>query len=714
GLGAARDPELLEKIGRATALEVAVTGIPWTFAPTLAVARDDRWGRSYESYSEDPEIVRAYAASMVRGIQGLPGSDEFLNSGHMLATAKHFLGDGGTRGGKDQGNTIATEQELFEIHGQGYVGALEAGVQTVMASFSSWNGQKMHGNRYLLTEILKERMGFDGFIVGDWNGHGQLPGCENESCAAAFNAGVDLFMAPEDWKALWHNTLAQAQSGEIPMERLDDAVRRILRVKLRAGLFEKGAPSTWPYAGKAEYMGSAEHRALAREAVRKSLVLLKNNGGLLPLDPGAKVLVTGPGADDIGMQSGGWTLSWQGTGNKNSDFPGATSIWQGIEAAVEAAGGQAVLSPDGRFEQRPDVAIVVWGESPYAEFQGDLNLLQYRPGDQRDLALLRTLQAEGIPVVSVFLSGRPLWVNPHINASDAFVAAWLPGSEGAGVADVLFTAPDGSPEYDFTGRLSFSWPGQADQGPLNAGEPGYDPLFALGYGLSGDSDTTVARLSEQGVSIESGSLADLDIFINRLSSPWALWTARRVDKSLATGFWYFERITDLEQAQFGEGFVRAQKADHRVQEDALRLTWPGSNGGIAGFGQDFEAIEEFSGNDLSGYLLAKGRLVFDMKLESRPPGRFELGLSCSLNTNGCGASYDLAAGFKDVPSNEWRTFSIDLGCFSEHGMDFTRTASPFVLFSDQPLELVLSDVRLVAGPFDNDADPCLPGGPDDW
>jgi len=393
GLGAARDPELIRRIGEATAAEIAVTGLDWDFGPVVAVARDDRWGRTYESYSEDPEIVSAYAAEMVKGLQGVAGTPAFLDGRHVVATAKHFLGDGGTTGGKDQGDNPAGEDELRDVHGGGYFAAIEAGVQTIMASFSSWQGRKMHGNADLLTGVLKEWMGFDGFVVGDWNAHGQLEGCSNSSCAAAFNAGVDMFMAPEDWKALWENTLAQVRSGEITMERLDDAVRRILRVKMRAGLFERSKPSDRPLAGDLDSFGSADHRELARRAVRESLVLLKNNGGLLPLARDQRVLVAGDGADDIGKQCGGWTISWQGDDNSNADFPGATSIWDGIRAAVESGGGEAVLSVDGSFETKPDVAIVVFGEDPYAEFQGDRETLEYGYSRPDDVKLLRKLRA---------------------------------------------------------------------------------------------------------------------------------------------------------------------------------------------------------------------------------------------------------------------------------------------------------------------------------
>jgi beta-glucosidase len=457
GLGATRDLDLIRRIGEITAVEMAVTGIDWSFSPVVAVARDDRWGRTYESYSEDPQLVRACAAKMIEGLQP-----------RVIATAKHFLGDGGTVGGKDQGDNVASEVELRDIHGAGYVEAIQSGMQTIMVSQSSWHGREMHGNRELLTVVLKERMGFDGFVVGDWNGHGQVPGCTNQSCAQAFNAGVDMFMVPDDWKALYESLLAQVKSGEIPQSRLDDAVRRILRVKMRAGLFTAGKPSQRPLGGKRERFGSADHRRVARQAVRESIVLLKNNGPVLPLRPQQSVLVAGDGADNIGKQSGGWTISWQGDGNSNSDFPGGTSIWGGIHATVEAAGGRATLSPDGTFQDKPDVAIVVFGEDPYAEWEGDRKTIIFE--DEKVLGILRRFKDARVPVVSIFLSGRPLWINPYLNASDAFVAAWLPGSEGEGIADVLFTAPDGAVRHDFRGKLSFSWPKLATQVTLNRGD----------------------------------------------------------------------------------------------------------------------------------------------------------------------------------------------------------------------------------------------------
>ena len=367
GLGAAHDTELVRRVGEATAAEVAASGIEWTFAPTLAVPQDLRWGRSYEGYSADPAQVAAYAAAMTQGLQGVLVAGRALAGDRVAASAKHFVADGGTLGGKDQGDAQIAESELIRTHVPGYPAAIDAGVLTVMASFSSWNGAKNHGNRALLTDALKGKMGFEGFIVGDWNGHAQVAGCSVTDCPAAINAGLDMYMAPDSWKGLFDNLVRQVRAGDVPMARLDDAVRRILRVKAKLGLLDAARPALHDH----DVIGAPAHLALAREAAAKSLVLLKNNGAVLPIQPGARVLVAGDGADNLGKQSGGWTITWQGTDLARSDFPNGRSIWDGIDAAVRNAGGTAVLSADGRFADKPDVAIVVFGEQPYAEFQGD-------------------------------------------------------------------------------------------------------------------------------------------------------------------------------------------------------------------------------------------------------------------------------------------------------------------------------------------------------
>ncbi|GAB3113615.1 glycoside hydrolase family 3 protein [Aestuariicella hydrocarbonica] len=683
GLGATHNPQLIRQIGAATAREVAVTGIDWVFAPTVATVRDDRWGRTYEGYSETPALIKQYAEQMTIGLQGSAHSSQLLDETRVVATAKHFIGDGGTLGGIDRGNNLSPEQELFDLHGQGYVSALSAGVQRVMASFNSWQGEKLHGSQYLLTEVLKNRMGFDGFVVGDWNGHAFVPGCSTKSCPQAINAGLDMFMAPDaDWKELYHNTIQQVRAGDIPLQRIDDAVSRILRVKLRAGLFDKGAPSTRAVAGREEILGSPEHRAIARQAVRESLVLLKNKNALLPLDPKLNVLVAGDGADHIGKQSGGWTLSWQGTGNANSDFPGATSIFDGIESAVEAAGGSATLSPDARYEQRPDVAIVVFGEDPYAEGQGDVQTLEYQPDGHTDLALLKRLKAAGIPVISVFLSGRPLWVNKELNASDAFVAAWLPGSEGAGVADVLFRQADGQIHYDFVGKLTFSWPNQPHHTTLNDDDKTYQPLFAQDYGLSvKDQDTLTDNLAEviDGAA-ESPTDQARSLFVSRALPPWQLLIGDTEYGQVPVN----GNTVTIPQVET----LTITAINKEVQEDARQVLWSGrSLGEVLLQGQA-------NGHDLTDMLQKNGALSLELRIDSEPTDKVHVRMDCGSQ---CTGSLEIRETLLQLKPKQWLPFSIDLRCFAQAGADFTHITKPLVLTTRGELSLSFANVKLEPG-----------------
>ena len=483
GLGAAHEADVMAEVATATAREVAATGIDWTFAPTLAVVRDDRWGRTYEGYSEHPDLVAEYAPRIVAGLQGVPGDAEFLGHGRVLATAKHFLGEGQTTDGRDQGDVECSEATLRDLHAGGHRMAITAGVQTVMAAYNSWNGTKVHGHRYLLTDVLKGALGFDGFVVSDWDGYLQVADDRGEACARSVNAGVDMLMVGVEWRRTYHDLLQQVSAGAVAMARVDDAVRRILRVKARANLVSNDPTARRRRIPDGTVVGSPAHRRLARRVVRRSLVLLKNQG-VLPLRRDIRILVAGDGAHNIGKQCGGWTLTWQGTGNENADFPNGTSIFEGFSRAVEKNGGAVRLSPDGEFGgEVPDVAVVVFGEEPYAEGDGDRAHLSFSSLDSKPVAILRKLKERGIPTVSVFLTGRPMWVNPELNASDAFVVAWLPGTEGGGVADVLLRGPNGEVGHDFHGRLSFSWPRHSLHTPLNVGDRDYAPLFPYGYGL---------------------------------------------------------------------------------------------------------------------------------------------------------------------------------------------------------------------------------------
>jgi beta-glucosidase len=470
GLGATRDPALVERAARATAEEVVATGPNWTFAPGVIVGRDERWGRTYESYGEEPGLVGALGAAAIRGFQtARPAAPTSL-----LACAKHFLGDGGTAGGQDQGDTRCDEPALRRLFLAPYVEAVNAGVGSVMISFSSWNGVKMHAQQRLITDVLKGELGFAGFTVSDWAAIDQLPGDYAAQIATAMNAGLDMFMIPNGpGKKNNYATFAEllrdhVRAGRVPPSRLDDAVRRILRVKLAWGVFDR------PFARREALgeIGSPAHRTIARECVRRSLVLLKNDRAALPLQHPRRLLVLGSAADDLGAQCGGWTISWQGAHGEVT--PGGTTILAGLRATAPA-GCTVVFDPAGENVGAADAVVVVVAEEPYAEGKGDRADLRLPPSD---LALLQAARAAKGPVILVMLSGRPQILGEALAASDAIVAAWLPGPEGAGVGDVLFGAAKP------VGKLPVSWPRSMAQIPINVGDANYSPLFPFGFGLS--------------------------------------------------------------------------------------------------------------------------------------------------------------------------------------------------------------------------------------
>jgi beta-glucosidase len=474
GLGATRNPGLVSMAARATASEVRATGINWTFSPVVAVPQDERWGRTYEGFSEDPSLVRLLGNEAVFGYEGSNLSDP----SSIVACAKHYMGDGGTKWGTgnpplpiDQGDTQVDEATLRRIHLPGYLGALDAGIGTIMISFSSWNGVKMTGNHYLLTDVLKGELGFEGFLVSDWGAIDQLPGrTYGEQVKLAVNAGMDMGMIPYKHQQFFSTLKSLVQSGDVPISQIDDAVRRILRVKFALGLFDRSPLTDRSYQAR---FGSQEHREVAREAVRQSLVLLKNYRGLLPLPKSLqRIFVAGANADDIGHQCGGWTITWQGgTGNIT---PG-TSVLQAIRQSVSPA-TEVRFSPDGTNAAGADVAIVVIGENPYAEgWGGDTANLDLYP---RDFAAISNVKAAHVPMVVILISGRPMILGTALDDADAFVAAWLPGTEGQGVADVIFG------DYSPTGKLPCSWPRSNSQIPINIGDPNYDPLFPYGFGLT--------------------------------------------------------------------------------------------------------------------------------------------------------------------------------------------------------------------------------------
>ncbi|QJE02178.1 glycoside hydrolase family 3 protein [Massilia forsythiae] len=703
GLGAARDPALVGAIAAATGRAVRATGIAWAFAPTVAVVRDDRWGRTYESFSEDPRLVREYAGAYIAGMQGA-----FKDDANVVASIKHFMGDGGTENGVNTGVTRVGEQEMLAIHAQGYLSGLAAGAQTVMVSFNSWNDVvsgvdhgKLHGSRRVMTEILKEQMGFDGFIVTDYNGIGEVSGCRNDRCAQAINAGVDMVMVPNDWKAFIANTMDDVRAGRIPMARIDDAVTRIVRVKLRAGLFGK-RPSDNRYAGKD---ADLQARELARRAVRESLVLLKNEGPALPLAVGAtgaagkakRILVVGKAADTMSDQTGGWSLTWQGTANVNADFPNADTILAAIRAAAGAA--NVSYSADGKDvdPSRFDAVIAVVGEGPYAEGDGDIVLsgtLRHSSRYPGDLALLQAVKgrAKATPVVTVFLSGRPLWVNDLLNLSDTFIAAWLPGTEGKGVSDLLVAQP-GAPRYDFRGKLSFSWPRGVCQTPLNLGDPGYTttnaPLFAYGYGLANGARSRLGRLDTR---YPAGGCSASNVFplfgqADRASFPIVL---RSGAASRAPG-------SDLNAAIALPG-ISAAVAQINTQQDARLVTWDGSAGADA-------ARYEARGADalaLPAAIVKDGALRFDTRVETAPAGKVTLAMLCgdgasSQGAGACGRPLDATALFARLAGKGKQSVKVPLACFTAQGVELARVRAPFSVASSGAFAAAFGNVDVVGG-----------------
>jgi beta-glucosidase len=500
GLGCTHDPELVEEIGRVTADEVRATGINWTFAPCVTVPRDERWGRTYEGFAEEPQLVAKMGEAMVRGLQG----DRLRDPLSVLACAKHFVGDGGTsaRSGEyrqgttafgpdgsnghtsmklDQGNTRVDEATLRSVHLAPYLPAIEAGVGTIMPSYSRWNGVKCSGNKFLLTDVLKNELGFEGFLISDYNAIDQIDPDYKRAVEISINAGMDMAMAPNTYKQFYTTLLELVHEGRVPESRINDAVLRILRVKAAMGLLDK---SRSPLADRSlhESFGSPDHRKVAREAVRESLVLLKNDHDTLPLAKhAARIHVGGKSADDIGNQCGGWTVEWQGkSGNVTT---GGTTILQAIQDTV-AQGTRVTFAKDGSGAKGADVGVLVIGEEPYAEGNGDTAKLALAA---EDVKAFENMKSAGIPVVVVLVSGRPLILKPIFDRADAIVAAWLPGTEGQGVADVLFG------DYAPTGKLSFTWPKSEEQIPINVGDSKYDPQFPYGFGLTyADEPVTTA------------------------------------------------------------------------------------------------------------------------------------------------------------------------------------------------------------------------------
>ncbi|KAM1251864.1 hypothetical protein ACFX13_040772 [Malus domestica] len=502
GLGATRDPELVRRIGSATALEARATGIPYVFAPCIAVCRDPRWGRCYESYSEDHKIVEEMT-EIIPGLQGdIPANSRkgvpyVGGKKKVAACAKHFVGDGGTSRGINENNTVTDRHELLSIHMPAYSDSIIKGVSTVMISYSSWNGEKMHANHDLITNFLKGTLKFKGFVISDWEGIDRITSPPHSnytySVQASVLAGIDMVMVPFNYKEFINDLINLVKTNVVPMDRIDDAVGRILLVKFTMGLFENPLADL----SLVNELGSQAHRDLAREAVRKSLVLLKNGKSKNNTDPViplpkkvSKILVAGSHADNLGYQCGGWTMAWQGFSGNN--YTSGTTILGAINSTVDSSTEVIYReNPDGNFVKSNNFAyaIVVVGEHPYAETLGDsTNLTMAEPGPS-----VISNVCESVKCIVILITGRPIVIEPYISSIDALVAAWLPGSEGQGITDVLFG------DHGFSGKLARTWFRTVDQLPMNVGDSHYDPLFPLGHGLATESvKQLVARSTSAG------------------------------------------------------------------------------------------------------------------------------------------------------------------------------------------------------------------------
>lgn len=699
GLGAADDPHLLRRIGQATAREVIATGMGWTFAPTVATPRDRRWGRYYEGYSEDPHIVARYAREMVLGLQGT--AEQLRAGAGVVATLKHWIADGATEFGADRGTARCSEDVLRNIHAAGFLAGIEAGAQAVMVSFSGWENaanydhtpgptpfnHKVHGSRYLLTDVLKDKIGFDGIVISDWDAHIEVAGCSDGDGGYAYAAGLDVLMVSQRnaWQSIHRTTVEQVRSGVLPMSRIDDAVTRVLRVKLRAGLFDR-EPGAAP-AVPAEVVGCAEHAELNREAARRSLVLLKNAGGALPLAPGGRVLVTGGGADVLSKLTGGWTLSWQGDDIEPGDLPAARTVAE----AVREKAGEVTVDPllERADPAEFDVAIVVLGEDAYAEMRGTIRpwrsagYADLKLSYARDLAILRRLRAAGAKVVTVLLTGRPLYTTEEINLSDAFVVAWLPGGEGGpAIADMLFGAAD------FQGRLPCIWPARRDSVAVNRMPPhipGYtvppeeqthEPLLPFGFGLS----------------------------LHDESSP--------ADKPLPLD----DRVDTTPIAEpgdpievFGPGHTFVITGHHMwsgldvPRDEPIDTMIVATRPGTGPSGGPALAIR-FHGHPALVYARPDAREPRDLRAYGRPGGVLSIGirvlespaapllLACHDDYPGQ-PGLDLLPRLAGVPAGEWTTLEIPPAELARAGMDLQHVDVPFMLYCDGRGEVEVSDVR---------------------
>ena len=719
GLGAARDPELMRRIGEATAREIAATGMDWTFAPTVTTPRDRRWGRYYEGYAEDPEVVHTYAPAVVTGIQGADAG-----SG-VIACIKHWVADGGTVNGGDRGTAHCPEDLVRNIHAAGYLSGIAAGAQSVMVSFSSWENEsnydhapawgeaynhKLHGSKYLINDVLKDKIGFDGIVISDWDAHAEVSGCTVGDAGYAIAAGIDVLMVAgrEAWQSVHRTACEHVRAGRITQERIDDAVRRVLRVKMRAGLWD--APRPAERAVDPAVLGCDEHRAISREAVRKSLVLLKHRPGTLPLARTSRVLVAGSGADDIQKQTGGWTLTWQGNDVTLDDLPGARTV----AGAVREVVGEEHCTVDPYLEQADpaahDVAVVVIGEDSYAEMRGTIKpwgTLSYSGLKQsyaRDLEVIRRLRAAGTTVVTVFFTGRPMYTTEEINLSDAFVAAWLPGTEAGGITDLLFEAPEGGPVYDFQGRLGFSWPRTARSHTANrvpphipgytvppeeqAPEGEHEPLFPFGHGL---------RLADAPAG--SDEPLPVDTFVDTTPVPPVTGPLEVLGGAGGRAFdvrigghntWSrphisFDGPTDVL-------VVHSEPLDEPGRPDALALEFKGYPAFVYAQAPSGEPA------DLRGYAADGGAVAFDVRVPEAPTQPLYLACHDDYPAQpGLDIAPRLAELAERLPAGEWATVVVPVAELGRIGSDLQHVDVPFMLYTEGTAQVDVSRVRWEAG-----------------
>ncbi|MCW8336385.1 glycoside hydrolase family 3 protein [Vibrio paucivorans] len=748
GLGAARNPDLIEEIGAATAKEITATGLDWTFAPTVATPRDYRWGRVYEGYSEDPEVVYEYAGRMVQGLQN--GAAGIAGENNVISNVKHWVGDGGTQQGVDRGETHYSEDYLRNIHAVGYFSGLDAGAQVVMTSFNSWHNdanydplqdvpelesgeynKKLHGSKYMVQDVLKDKMQFDGIVVTDWNGHTEINGCTPSDCPQAVIAGNDVFMvtAEQDWTQFYDNVIQQVKDGIIPIGRIDDAVTRILRVKMRANLWEKPSPLERENAGSQNLLGADEHRSLAREAVSQSLVLLKNSDDILPLNPEGKYLITGSAANDITKQTGGWTITWQGDGNTiEDDFPGAQTAEMALK---ELVGEENVITDSTLADPEQTTAIVVIGEDPYAEMMGDIKAsqsLEYstiKPQYAADLEKIRELKEQGFKVVTVFYSGRPLYVNEEINLSDAFVAAWLPGTEAGGITDVLFNQNG----QEFSGKLSYSWPKMKCSTTINRHAPNianyeyqvseqdisagaeHEPLFPYGYGLTYAGVSDIASSEDNldtipldprsyGCGQDAPSTGEADTIMEVFSRD----SAGDFEPFVQTEMSGWHRVPVVGSGVTDEGSIVVERINYEHQFDAMNVSYSGNHGEF----EQQSAAEVFlhtasgAGEDYYPYLNANSSLQFDIENISYHPDQ-KLTLSMHQEGNQWG-EVELSNVMPEADGS-YHTLKIPVQCFVDAGTDMSYLTRAFSLYSYDRVEVNVGKIRLVPEELNEGAEP---------